>query len=63
MQTIVITANEKNLSSITRICDELDKQWSLDGNKIIVKGENLMGLIDKLTMGNPPLVAYNEIFY
>lgn len=63
MPTIVIATNEKNLPKITRICDELDKKWSLDDNNIIVNGEDLMGLIDKLTMGNHPLVAWNEIFY
>ena len=43
-------SNEKK-EIIKRLCDQFDKEYEeLEDNQILIKGENLEGLIDKIRM-------------
>lgn len=62
MKTLIIKTDQENILEIQKKCNEFDKTFEkISDIEIKIMGENLEGLIDKITMGSSPIVLRENI--
>jgi hypothetical protein len=58
MEVKIKVVDKKNIEEVKRLCEQFGKECrdeDVDDNIIIIKGDDLEGLLDKITMGPQPL--------